>query len=90
MNLFSTRNQWMMSFGMLLGVFYGIVLKLSIMAFNTASFILYGSPYTIPLWAAILISSLAYVLLITSEWWGPMLVQLVIDMYHVDESGDNE
>jgi hypothetical protein len=79
----------MMSFGMILGILYGITLKLTMGAFNTASFILYGNPYTIPVWSAIIISSTAYVALITSEWWGPAIEKLVIAMFTFDERDRN-
>jgi hypothetical protein len=80
MNLLSTRNQWMMSFGMLLGVLYGIILKLAIEAFGTASFILYGDIYTIPLLTAIIVSLLAYVMLATSYVWAPVIENLMVEL----------
>lgn len=57
-----------------LGFIYGGSLLLAMDAFTTASFILYGNRWTIPMATAITITLITALVGGTSIWWGPYLM----------------
>ena len=67
----------------------GLSYYLFLQAFSTASFILYGSASTIPLYSALVIEIVAGITLFTSELWVPAVKRLIVDMYTIDEKRDD-
>lgn len=57
-----------------LGFVYGGSLMIAMGAFTTASFILYGNRWTIPLATAITITLITALVGGTSIWWAPYLM----------------
>lgn len=68
-----------------LGFIYGGSLLLAMDAFTTASFILYGNRWTIPLMTAITITTLTAVGGLSSVWWAPILEERILQEYESEE-----
>ena len=56
-------------FGAVLGAMCGIILEISLMTLGTASLILSGSRYTIPIWSTGIIMVITIVPLLTYNYW---------------------
>lgn len=70
------KSNKLMLVGFALGAFHGIILHLSYISFNTASFILYGNRYFLPIWSTIVIDTVTLVAVLTSGIWLPFMMNL--------------
>jgi len=66
--------------GVAMGFLYGLTLWTAYDSLATASFILYGDRFYIPIVSSLVITLIGFVCLFTSLWWAPRLMGMIEEM----------
>jgi len=66
--------------GVGMGFLYGLTLWTAYDSLATASFILYGDRFYIPVVSSLVITLIGFVCLFTSIWWAPKLETMIEEM----------
>ena len=71
-----TNHPFAILTGIVLGIFHGAILVLSLISFQLASFIVYGDRYFIPIAATTVIDAITLFAVITHGWWLPVMMRV--------------
>jgi type III secretory pathway component EscT len=72
------RQYEAIAIGIVMGLLYGIILKVSVDTFSMASFILYKDLTLIPIATTFIIIGLAFLCMFSYPYWAPQLEQMIV------------